>query len=203
MQILSASPALIASVVIFVVCVVIGFFGDKRLKDEKMLKKQSEKDENKVQTTSDIESSEDNKEETPLITSQNINNLDSNNINNLDSNNINDLSNLYSIGNNVNNNINNVVIPEVQDSNQNPNDSITSSNSVINEEPLASNPSFNMPVQNEPVSPVATNQSSAGIEPNLNTQNTLNSTNNGMPQPFDGQITSDDSINNMFKKNSL
>ena len=198
MQILSASPALIASVVIFVVCVVIGFFGDKRLKDEKMLKKQSEKDENKVQTTSDIESSEDNKEETPLITSQNINNLDSNNINNLDSNNINDLSNLYSIGNNVNNNINNVVIPEVQDSNQNPNDSITSSNSVINAEPLASNPSFNMPVQNEPVSPVATNQSSAGIEPNLNTQNTLNSTNNGMPQPFDGQITSDDSINNMF-----
>ena len=182
MQILSASPALIASVVIFVVCVVIGFFGDKRLKDEKMLKEQSEKDENKVQTTSDIESSEDNKEEAPLITSQNINNLDSNNIN--------DLSNLYSIGNNVNNNINNVVIPEVQDS--------TSSNSVINEEPLASNPSFNMPVKNEPVSPVATNQSSAGIEPNLNTQNTLNSTNNGMPQPFDGQITSDDSINNMF-----
>ena len=55
-----------------------------------------------------------------------------------------------------------------------------------------------MPVQNEPVSPVVTNQSSAGIEPNLNTQNTLNSTNNGMPQPFDGQITSDDSINNMF-----
>ena len=177
MQILSASPALIASVVIFVVCVVIGFFGDKRLKDEKMLKEQSEKDKNKVQTTSDIESSEDNKEEAPLITN---------------------LSNLYSIGNNVNNNINNVVIPEVQDSNQNPNDSITSSNSVINEEPLASNPSFNMPVQNEPVSPVATNQSSAGIEPNLNTQNTLNSTNNGMPQPFDGQITSDDSINNMF-----
>ena len=78
-----------------------------------MLKEQSEKDENKVQTTSDIESSEDNKEEAPLITSQNINNLDSNNIN--------DLSNLYSIGNNVNNNINNVVIPEVQDSNQNPN----------------------------------------------------------------------------------
>ena len=77
MQILSASPALIASVVIFVVCVVIGFFGDKRLKDEKMLKEQSEKDKNKVQTTSDIESSEDNKEEAPLITSQNINNLDS------------------------------------------------------------------------------------------------------------------------------
>ena len=46
-----------------------------------MLKEQSEKDENKVQTTSDIESSEDNKEEAPLITSQNINNLDSNNIN--------------------------------------------------------------------------------------------------------------------------
>ena len=44
MQILSASPALIASVVIFVVCVVIGFFGDKRLKDEKMLKEQSEKE---------------------------------------------------------------------------------------------------------------------------------------------------------------
>lgn len=189
MQILSASPALIASVVIFVVCVVIGFFGDKRLKDEKMLKEQSEKDENKVQTTSDIESSGDNKEEAPLITSQNINNLDSNN---------NYLSNLYSIGNNVNNNINNVVIPEVQDSNQNPNDSITSSNSVINEEPLASNPSFDVPVQNEPVNPEPINQSIAGIEPNLNTQNTLNSTNNGMPQPFDGQITSDDSINNMF-----
>lgn len=189
MQILSASPALIASVVIFVVCVVIGFFGDKRLKDEKMLKEQSENDENKVQTTSDIEGSEDNKEEAPLITSQNINNLDSNN---------NDLSNLYSIGNNVNNNINNVAMPEVQDSNQNLNDSITSSNSVINEEPLAPNPSFNMPVQNEPVNPAPTNQSSAGIEPNLNTQNTLNSTNNGMPQPFDGQITSDDSINNMF-----
>lgn len=189
MQILSASPALIASVVIFVVCVVIGFFGDKRLKDEKMLKEQSEKDENKVQTTSNIEGSEDNKEDAPLITSQNINNLDSNN---------NDLSNLYSIGNNVNNNINNVAMPEVQDSNQNLNDSITSSNSVINEEPLASNPSFNMPVQNEPVNPEPINQSSAGIEPNLNTQNTLNSTNNGMPQPFDGQITSDDSINNMF-----
>jgi predicted RND superfamily exporter protein len=189
MQILSASPALIASVVIFVVCVVIGFFGDKRLKDEKMLKEQSEKDENKVQTTSDIESSGDNKEDSPLITSQNINNLDSNN---------NDLSNLYSIGNNVNNNVNNVAMPEVQDSNQNLNDSITSSNSVINEEPLAPNPSFNMPVQNEPVNPEPINQSSAGIEPNLNTQNTLNSTNNGMPQPFDGQITSDDSINNMF-----
>ena len=189
MQILSASPALIASVVIFVVCVVIGFFGDKRLKDEKMLKEQSEKDENKVQTTSDIESSEDNKEEAPLITSQNINNLDSNNIN--------DLSNLYSIGNNVNNNIDNVAMPNMQEPNHDLNNPVIN-NSVSNEEPLASNPSFNMPVQNEPVSPVATNQSSAGIEPNLNTQNTLNSTNNGMPQPFDGQITSDDSINNMF-----
>lgn len=189
MQILSASPALIASVVIFVVCVVIGFFGDKRLKDEKMLKEQSEKDENKVQTTSDIEGSEDNKEDAPLITSQNINNLDSNN---------NDLSNLYSIGNNVNNNINNVAMPEVQDSNQNLNNPVINNNSVINEEPLAPNPSFNMPVQNEPVNPAPTNQSSAGIGPNLNTQNTLNSTNNGMPQPFDGQITSDDSINNMF-----
>lgn len=190
MQILSASPALIASVVIFVVCVVIGFFGDKRLKDEKMLKEQSEKDENKVQTTSDIESSGDNKEEASLITSQNINNLDSNNIN--------DISNLYSIGNNVNNNIDNVAMPNRQESTHDLNNPVINNNSVINEEPLASNPSFNMPVQNEPVSPVATNQSSVGIEPNLNTQNTLNSTNNGMPQPFDGQITSDDSINNMF-----
>lgn len=198
MQILSASPALIASVVIFVVCVIIGFFGDKRLKDEKMLKEQSEKDKNKVQTTSDIESSEDNKEEAPLITSQNINNLDSDNINNLDSNNINDLSNLYSIGNNVNNNIDNVSMPNMQEPNHDLNNPVINNNSAINEEPLASNPSFNMPVQNEPVSPVATNQSSASIEPNLNTQNTLNSTNNGMPQPFDGQITSDDSINNMF-----
>lgn len=190
MQILSASPALIASVVIFVVCVVIGFFGDKRLKDEKMLKEQSEKDENKVQTTSDIESSEDNKEEAPLITSQNINNLDSNNIN--------DLSNLYSIGNNVNNNIDNVAMPNMQEPTHDLNNPVINNNSAINEEPLVSNPSFNMPVQNESVSPVVTNQSSAGIEPNLNTQNTLNSTNNGMPQPFDGQITSDDSINNMF-----
>ena len=190
MQILSASPALIASVVIFVVCVVIGFFGDKRLKDEKMLKEQSEKDENKVQTTSDIESIEDNKEEAPLITNQNINNLDSNNIN--------DLSNLYSIGNNVNNNNDNVAMPNMQEPNHDLNNPVINNNSVINEEPLASNPSFNMPVQNEPVSPVATNQSSVGIEPNLNTQNTLNSTNNGMPQPFDGQITSDGSINNMF-----
>lgn len=190
MHILSASPALIASVVIFVVCVVIGFFGDKRLKDEKMLKEQSEKDENKVQTTSDIESSEDNKEEASLITSQNINNLDSNNIN--------DLSNLYSIGNNVNNNIDNVAMPNMQEPNHDLNNPVINNNSAINEEPLASNPSFSMPVQNEPVSPVATNQSSAGIEPNLNAQNTLNSTNNGMPQPFDGQITSDDSINNMF-----
>lgn len=190
MQILSASPALIASVVIFVVCVVIGFFGDKRLKDEKMLKEQSEKDENKVQTTSDIESSEDNKEEAPLITSQNINNLDSNNIN--------DLSNLYSIGNNVNNNNDNVAMPNMQEPNHDLNNPVINNNSVINEEPLASNPSFNMPVQNEPVNPEPINQSSAGIEPNLNTQNTLNSTNNGMPQPFDGQITSDDSINNMF-----
>ena len=190
MQILSASPALIASVVIFVVCVVIGFFGDKRLKDEKMLKEQSEKDENKVQTTSDIESSEDNKEEAPLITSQNINNLDSNNIN--------DLSNLYSIGNNVNNNIDNVAMPNMQEPNHDLNNPVINNNSAINEEPLASNPSFNMPVQNEPVNSVATNQSSAGIEPNLSAQNTLNSTNNGMPQPFDGQITSDDSINNMF-----
>ena len=190
MQILSASPALIASVVIFVVCVVIGFFGDKRLKDEKILKEQSEKDENKIQTTSDIESSEDNKEEAPLITSQNINNLDSNNIN--------DLSNLYSIGNNVNNNIDNVAMPNMQEPNHDLNNPVINNNSVINEEPLAPNPSFNMPVQNEPVNPVPTNQSSAGIEPNLNTQNTLNSTNNGMPQPFDGQITSDDSINNMF-----
>lgn len=194
MQILSASPAFIASVVIFVVCVVIGFFGDKRLKDEKMLKEQSEKDENKVQTTSDIEGSEDNKEDAPLITSQNINNLDSNN---------NDLSNLYSIGNNANNNVNNVAMPNMQEPNHEEpnhdlNNPVINNNSVINEEPLASNPSFNMPVQNEPVSPVATNQSSAGIEPNLNTQNTLNSTNNGTPQPFDGQITSDDSINNMF-----
>lgn len=190
MQILSTSPALIASVVIFVVCVVIGFFGDKRLKDEKMLKEQSEKDENKVQTTSDIESSGDNKEEASLITSQNINNLDSNNIN--------DISNLYSIGNNVNNNIDNVAMPNMQEPTHDLNNPVINNNSVINEEPLASNPSFNMPVQNEPVSPVVTNQSSAGIEPNLNTQNTLNSINNGMPQPFDGQITSDDSINNMF-----
>ena len=124
MQILSASPALIASVVIFVVCVVIGFFGDKRLKDEKMLKEQSEKDENKVQTTSNIESSEDNKEEAPLITSQNINNLDSNNIN--------DLSNLYSIGNNVNNNIDNVAMPNMQEPNHDLNNPVINNNSVIN-----------------------------------------------------------------------
>ena len=98
----------------------------------------------------------------------------------------------------MNNNIDNVAMPNMQEPNHDLNNPVINNNSVINEEPLASNPSFNMPVQNEPVSPVVTNQSSAGIEPNLNTQNTLNSINNGMPQPFDGQITSDDSINNMF-----
>lgn len=190
MQILSASPTLIISIVIFVVCVVIGFFGDKRLKNEKMLKEQSEKDKNEVQTTSDIESSEDNKNDAPLITSQNVNSVDSNNNN--------DLANLYSIGNDASNNINNVAMPNMQESNQDLNNAVINNNPVINEEPLASNPSFNMPVQNEPVNVAPTNQSSVDVAPNLNTQNTLNSTNNGMPQAFDGQITSDDSVNNVF-----
>ena len=184
MQILSASPTLIISIVIFVVCVVIGFFGDKRLKNEKMLKEQSEKDKNEAQTTSDIESSEDSKSDAPLITSQNVNSVDSNDNN--------DLANLYSIGNDASNNINNVTMPNMQEPNQDLN------NPVINEEPLASNPSFNMPVQNELVNVAPTNQSSVDVAPNLNTQNTLNSTNNGMPQAFDGQITSDDSVNNVF-----
>lgn len=190
MQILSASPTLIISIVIFVVCVVIGFFGDKRLKNEKMLKEQSEKDKNEAQTTSDIESSEDSKNDAPLITSQNVNSVDSNNNN--------DLANLYSIGNDASNNINNVTMPNMQEPNQDLNNAVINNNPVINEEPLASNPSFNMPVQNEPVNVAPTSQSSVDVAPNLNTQNTLNSTNNGMPQAFDGQITSDDSVNNVF-----
>ena len=190
MQILSASPTLIISIVIFVVCVVIGFFGDKRLKNEKMLKEQSEKDKNEAQTTSDIESSEDSKNDAPLITSQNVNSVDSNNNN--------DLANLYSIGNDASNNINNVAMPNMQEPNQDLNNAVINNNPVINEEPLASNSSFNMPVQNEPVNVVPTNQSSVDVASDLNTQNTLNSTNNGMPQAFDGQITSDDSVNNVF-----
>ena len=190
MQILSASPTLIISIVIFVVCVVIGFFGDKRLKNEKMLKEQSEKDKNEAQTTSDIESSEDSKNDAPLITSQNVNSVDSNDNK--------DLGNLYSIGNDTSNNINNVAMPNMQESNQDLNNAVINNNPVINEDPLASNPSFNMPVQNEPVNVAPTSQSSVDVAPNLNTQNTLNSTNNGMPQAFDGQITSDDSVNNVF-----
>lgn len=190
MQILSASPTLIVSIVIFIICVVIGFFGDKRLKNEKMLKEQSEKDKNEAQTTSNIESSEDSKSDAPLITSQNVNSVDSNDNK--------DLGNLYSIGNDASNNINNVAMPNMQESNQNLNNPAINNNPVINEDALASNPSFNMPVENEPVNVAPTNQSSVDVAPNLNAQNTLNSTNNGMPQAFDGQITSDDKVNNVF-----
>lgn len=190
MQILSASPTLIVSIVIFIICVVIGFFGDKRLKNEKMLKEQSRKNKNEAQTTSDIESSEDSKSDAPLITSQNVNSV-------VDSNDNKDLGNLYSIGNDVSNNINNVAMPNMQESNQDLNNPVNN-NPVIDEDALASNPSFNMPVENEPVNVAPTNQSSVDVSPNLNAQNTLNSTNNGMPQAFDGQITSDDKVNNVF-----
>lgn len=168
MQIFIENPMLMVSVIVFIVCVIIGFFGDRYLRSQNKIGKILGGDKKEPRTNSnEVSSNEELKETNPeLITSQNINNF-------------NDGGNLESqMG--YSNNIENQVQPLNKDANTQNVQNINYSGSYV------SNPSNMNQEISEPIVPDA-------YPPENNPQGL-----NGSPTPFDGQINTDDHVNNIF-----
>lgn len=178
MRILTENPMLMISVIVFILCVIIGFFGDRYLRSK-----------NKIGKILDVQKKDDIKSDVNFDEPSNNQELKENNSELITSENINSVSN-----------VENVMAPSdttlnASDSDFNiqmPNQTL---NPKINEQSINEVDNFNLFANdsnnlNQEVSePIAPEQ----YPPENNPQNVM-----GMPTPFDGQINNDDNINNIF-----
>lgn len=184
------NPMLLIAVIVFLICVVIGFFGDKYLRSQNKIGKILETDKEEQEGVSEEPRKEEELVETnpTLITSEKVNDV-----------------NIESVPGTLPN--------ETNVQNQMINDSVISfDSSAIVDNPFSANnlimPEETEPVPNQPTDivnnavtnplnnisqeisePIAPEQ----YPPENNPQNVM-----GMPTPFDGQINNDDNINNIF-----
>lgn len=201
------SPMLLIAVIVFIVCVIIGFFGDRYLRSQNKIDKILGNDkQNKEKNTIDEKEEVNSVEETPLVTSENINQTITNNT--MASSLENQSSDFVS---NPNQSIDvnyNIVQPTINDNFINqpviqPNNNIVNSvnNIDVISQPINSeinNPSINNMSQevSEPISPMLEPENIPSEEPYPPENNPYNISD--QPVPFDGQITSEENINNMF-----
>lgn len=198
------SPMLLMAVIVFIVCVIIGFFGDRYLRSQNKIDKILGNDKQaKEENTIDEKEEASRVEETPLMTSENINQIATDNtmVSSLE----NQSSDFVSQSMAANSN---VVQPSINDNFINqpvtqPNNNII--NSVNNVDVISqpinyeiNNPTINnMPQEvSESISPVVEPENiplEEAYPPENNPSNV-----SGQPVPFDGQITTDENVNNMF-----
>lgn len=198
------SPMLLMAVIVFIVCVIIGFFGDRYLRSQNKIDKILGNDKQaKEENTIDEKEEASRVEETPLMTSENINQTVTDNtmVSLLE----NQSSDFVSQSMAVNSNI---AQPSINDNFINqpitqPNNNII--NSVNNVDVISqpinyeiNNPTINNMYQevSEPISPMVEPENiplEEAYPPENNPSNV-----SGQPVPFDGQITTDENVNNMF-----
>lgn len=198
------SPMLLIAVIVFIVCVIIGFFGDRYLRSQNKIDKILGNDkQSKEENTIDEKEEASRVEETPLMTSENINQIVTDNtmVSSLENQSSDFVS--QSMASNSN-----VVQPSINDNFINqpvtqPNNNII--NSVNNVDVISqpinyeiNNPTINNMYQevSEPISPVVEPENiplEEAYPPENNPSNV-----SGQPVPFDGQITTDENVNNMF-----
>lgn len=199
------SPMLLIAVIVFIVCVIIGFFGDRYLRSQNKIDKILGNDKQaKEENTIDEKEEASRVEETPLMTSENINQTVTDNtmVSLLE----NQSSDFVSQSMAVNSNI---AQPSINDNFINqpvtqPNNNIINSvnNMDVISQPINSeinNPSINNNMYQEvskSISPVVEPENiplEEAYPPENNPSNV-----SGQPVPFDGQITTDENVNNMF-----
>lgn len=199
------SPMLLIAVIVFIVCVIIGFFGDRYLRSQNKIDKILGNDKQaKEENTIDEKEEASRVEETPLMTSENINQIVTDNtmVSSLE----NQSSDFVSQSMAVNSNI---AQPPINDNFINqpvtqPNNNIVNSvnNMDVISQPINSeinNPSINNNMYQEvskSISPVVEPENiplEEAYPPENNPSNV-----SGQPVPFDGQITTDENVNNMF-----
>lgn len=198
------SPMLLIAVIVFIVCVIIGFFGDRYLRSQNKIDKILGNDKQaKEENTIDEKEEASRVEETPLMTSENINQIATDNtmVSSLE----NQSSDFVSQSMAANSN---VVQPSINDNFINqpvtqPNNNII--NSVNNVDVISqpinyeiNNPTINNMYQevSEPISPMVEPEN-IQLEENYPPENNPSNV-SGQPVPFDGQITTDENVNNMF-----
>lgn len=199
------SPMLLMAVIVFIVCVIIGFFGDRYLRSQNKIDKILGNDKQaKEENTIDEKEEASRVEETPLMTSENINQTVTDNtmVSSLE----NQSSDFVSQSMAANSN---VVQPSINDNFINqpvtqPNNNIINSvnNVDVISQPINSeinNPSINNNMYqevSESISPVVEPENiplEEAYPPENNPSNV-----SGQPVHFDGQITTDENVNNMF-----
>lgn len=199
------SPMLLMAVIVFIVCVIIGFFGDRYLRSQNKIDKILGNDKQaKEENTIDEKEEASRVEETPLMTSENINQTVTDNtmVSSLE----NQSSDFVSQSMAVNSNI---AQPSINDNFINqpvtqPNNNII--NSVNNMDVISQsiNSEINNPSINNNMYQEVSKSISPVVEPeNIPLEEAYPSENNpsnvsGQPVPFDGQITTDENVNNMF-----
>ena len=199
------SPMLLIAVIVFIVCVIIGFFGDRYLRSQNKIDKILGNDKQaKEENTIDEKEEASRVEETPLMTSENINQTVTDNtmVSSLE----NQSSDFVSQSMAANSN---VVQPSINDNFINqpvayPNNNIVNSvnNVDVISQPINSeinNPSINNNMYqevSESISPVVEPEN-IPLEENYPPENNPSNV-SGQPVPFDGQITTDENVNNMF-----
>lgn len=197
------SPMLLIAVIVFIVCVIIGFFGDRYLRSQNKIDKILGNDKQaKEENTIDEKEEASRVEETPLMTSENINQTVTDNtmVSSLE----NQSSDFVSQSMAVNSNI---AQPSINDNFINqpvtqPNNIINSVNNVdVISQPInyeINNPTINNMSQevSEPISPIVEPEN-IPLEENYPPENNPSNV-SGQPVPFDGQITTDENVNNMF-----
>lgn len=199
------SPMLLMAVIVFIVCVIIGFFGDRYLRSQNKIDKILGNDKQaKEENTIDEKEEASRVEETPLMTSENINQTVTDNtmVSSLENQSSDFVSQSMAINSNIAQpsiNDNFITQPVTQ-----PNNNIINSvnNMDVISQPINSeinNPSINNNMYqevSESISPVVEPENiplEEAYPPENNPSNV-----SGQPVPFDGQITSDENINNMF-----
>ena len=199
------SPMLLIAVIVFIVCVIIGFFGDRYLRSQNKIDKILGNDKQaKEENTIDEKEEASRVEETPLMTSENINQTVTDNA--MESSLENQSSDFVSQSMVANSN---VVQPSINDNFINqpvayPNNNIVNSvnNVDVISQPINSeinNPSINNNMYqevSESISPVVEPEN-IPLEENYPPENNPSNV-SGQPVPFDGQITTDENVNNMF-----
>lgn len=198
------SPMLLIAVIVFIVCVIIGFFGDRYLRSQNKIDKILGNDKQaKEENTIDEKEEASRVEETPLMTSENISQTITDNamVSSLENKSNDFVSQSMSANSNV-------VQPSINDNFINqpvayPNNNIV--NSVNNVDVISqpinyeiNNPTINNMSQevSEPISPMVEPEN-IQLEENYPPENNPSNV-SGQPVPFDGQITTDENVNNMF-----
>ena len=199
------SPMLLIAVIVFIVCVIIGFFGERYFRSQNHIDNILGNDiQAKKEKTNDKREKASRVEETPLMTSENINQTVTDNtmVSSLE-NQSSDFVSQSMVANS------NVVQPSINDNFINqpvayPNNNIVNSvnNVDVISQPINSeinNPSINNNMYqevSESISPVVEPEN-IPLEENYPPENNPSNV-SGQPVPFDGQITTDENVNNMF-----